>query len=72
MKLSELPIGKSATLYRLEDNPLTHKLITMGFLEGRSIRIIRKSLLGSSFYVQVGNHHIALRKEELDFVEVTI
>ena len=40
------------------------KLISMGFLPGNQLQLIRKAPFGGAFYVKSGSYVIALREKE--------
>ncbi len=70
MRLSEVNIGRKVKIVSIDENILTHKLMTLGFLENTTLTIIRKSPFGGSFYVRVENQYVALRKTELESIKV--
>lgn len=70
MRLSEVKIGQKVKIVSIEENILTHKLMTLGFLEHTALTVIRKSLFGGSFYIKVENQYVALRTEELASITV--
>lgn len=56
--------GHPCTVAFYNDARIASKLLTMGLLPGDPLTLIRKSLLGSTFYVQSDRSFFALRKEE--------
>jgi Fe2+ transport system protein FeoA len=69
--LSQLAIGESAMIVQVKDMQLGCKLITMGFVPGNSVYIVRKTPFGHALYIKSGTHSIALRKSEAQNIEVS-
>jgi Fe2+ transport system protein FeoA len=70
MKLSEVPIGMHVRIDYIEENILTHKLLTLGFLKNIGLTIIRKSPFGKCYYVRIEDDYVALRAAELESIYV--
>ncbi len=63
--LSRISIGERGVVMSFTDNVLGNKLMSMGLLPGSSVKLIRKTPLGSTFYVKVNDQfYLALRKQE--------
>ena len=56
--------GEKAVIKSLENSHLCHKLLEMGFLSGKELRLVRKAPGGCPLYLDLQGHFIALRKEE--------
>lgn len=69
--LSQLAIGESAMIVQVKDMQLGCKLITMGFVPGNSVKVVRKAPFGKTLYIKSGTHSIALRKSEAQNIEVS-
>ncbi len=64
-------IGLTYTVMSYKDTKLASKLLTMGLLPGMPITLVRKSLLGHTFFVQNQHNFLALRLEEAASIMVT-
>ena len=62
--LSQLKVGLSAKILRIEDPEIKRKLVSLGFIEDRKLKLIRKAPLGGAYYVEINAHLYALRKQE--------
>lgn len=60
--------GESSVIFSLTDSPLTPKLMEMGFLPGKEVRLVRKAPGGSPLYFDLNGHYVALRKEEANSI----
>jgi ferrous iron transport protein A len=56
--------GEEGKIKSLTESAVSAKLLELGFLPGKTIRLIRKAPGGSPLYFAVNGHYIALRKEE--------
>lgn len=56
--------GEKGTIKSLAESSISPKLLEMGFLPGKEIRLVRKAPGGSPLYIDLHGHFIALRKEE--------
>lgn len=46
------------------DEQLAVKMMSMGILPGRTLRLIRKASFGDTYYIQIDNRAMAIRKKE--------
>lgn len=73
MKLSELEIGKQATVEKIELKPSEKgRLFTLGIAKGAVITVERYSALKSSLLARVGAVRVIMRTELADNIEVSI
>ena len=56
--------GEKSIIKSLTDSPFSPKLLEMGFLPGKQIRLIRKAPGGSPLYFDLSGQYVALRIEE--------
>ena len=54
------------TIKGYRDKQVARKLVSMGILPGMTMKIVRISPFGRSFYIKVGNQIVAMRKDEYD------
>lgn len=71
IKLSQLPVGASATVRELpKAGTATLRLREMGVLPGTAITLIRTAPLGDPLEIKVRGYHLTLRKTEAEHVLV--
>jgi ferrous iron transport protein A len=61
---SQLNYGEEGVIKNLQENSVSLKLLELGCLPGKSIRMMRKAPAGHSIYFKVGSQNLALRLEE--------
>jgi ferrous iron transport protein A len=61
---TQLSFGEQGVIDHLSHSPISLKLLEMGCLPGKSIRVLRAAPLGSPLYMEVGSQCLALREEE--------
>ena len=64
MTLDQAKIGTSAKVVSFVESKIASRLMSMGIVPGISVSIIRKSLMGSTYFLQFPQLTLALRKEE--------
>ena len=64
LRLSDLEIGKAATLDGFSISLLHKKMLSMGVSPGQSIAVIRKLPLKGNLYVKINGRNLAFRHEE--------
>ena len=73
-KLSQLNIGETANVYKInmnKDEELAIRLIHLGFLENEEVSIIKKTPFTSdALLIAIRGCQIALTKKEADLIEV--
>ncbi|MTI32562.1 ferrous iron transport protein B [Xanthovirga aplysinae] len=71
MKLSELEIGESAVISRVEGNGAFRKRLTeMGFIKGKDVFVVKKAPLKDPIEYQIMDYKVSLRKTEADLIEI--
>jgi Fe2+ transport system protein FeoA len=68
----QLPPHTEGIIIEVKDEGLYRKLLSMGLTIGLPISIIRKTAMAKSYYVQIGNSLLAVRKNELDSITVNV
>ena len=58
------------TVYAIRDSKMKGRLISLGIIKGKPIRILRSTAFGGAYYVLVDRHSFGMRKEELDQILV--
>ena len=73
MRLNELNIGDKAVITKIyAKEPLKSKLLSMGFVKGEKIKLLKHTMAKNTFDVEVANTNIALREEEAKEIEVEV
>jgi ferrous iron transport protein A len=71
MKLSELPIGASATVREFPKTGSTFvRLREMGLLTGTRVTLVRTAPLGDPLEIKLRGYHLSLRRAEAELIEV--
>ena len=70
-KLSQLNCGESGVILQiLGDQKTKQRLLQLGFTSGQIVKILAVSSLKKSFLISVRSYTLAIRKSNLDCVEV--
>jgi len=77
ISLSHLDCGKTAIINQIitgiHGEALTTRFQSLGLVSGKKVKVIRKSWLGGTLHVKVGNTTaIALRPREADLILVDV
>jgi len=71
MRLNELNIGDEAVITKIHaKEPLKSKLLSMGFVKGEKVKVLKHTLAKNTFDIEVANTNVALREEETREIEV--
>ncbi len=71
MRLRECREGVTAEVLRLEgEKALRRRLMEMGFLPGRRLKVIRNAPLRDPMEIEIMGYLLAIRKEEAGYVLV--
>ena len=71
MRLSELNIGDKAIIKKIyAKEPLKSKLLSMGFIRGEKVKLLKHTLAKNTFDVDINGVNVALREEEAREIEV--
>ena len=62
--LSNLKDGEKGTIRHFTNDHIASKLLSMGVLPGKSIRLVRRLPFGGGIYIKIENQSIALREDE--------
>lgn len=72
LTLDQIPMNTEVFIKQVKQTTYACTLLTMGMLPDVKVRILRKSPIGQSMYVKVGNNFVAMRKSECESIIVTI
>ncbi len=73
MTLRECPEGSRARIVSLEaSGALKRRLLEMGFVPGRSLRVVRNAPLRDPMEVEVMGYHLAVRKDDAFHILVVL
>lgn len=62
--LDQVKIGTPSIVKSFSESKIASRLMSMGIIPGISVSIIRKSFMGSTYFLQFPQLTLALRKEE--------
>ncbi|HIK44162.1 MAG TPA: ferrous iron transport protein A [Leptolyngbyaceae cyanobacterium M65_K2018_010] len=69
--LSALRPGHSATIAHLDTDPGLHqRLLALGFRQGRSVKMLRKSRFAGPVHVRVGTTEVMMRRREAHNIHI--
>jgi len=68
--LSAIRLGQLVTVSKIKDSLLKPKLMEMGLIEGKSIKILFKAPFGDPIAIDVQGYVLSLRLDEAALVEV--
>ena len=71
-KLSDISNGQSVIVSDIEASDLRVKLMEMGLVEGKSLRVLYRAPFGDPMAVDVEGYILSLRTEEARLVDVEI
>lgn len=62
--LSDLPVGRSGRIFKIEPCPSEERLKELGFTAGSKVAVLHKNIGGSACAYYIKGAVIALRKDE--------
>lgn len=71
-KLANLKVGEVGVVHDFTDDHIASKLLSMGVLPGKSVQLIRRTMIGGSLYIKVAEHSFAIRDEEAQNIVLLI
>ena len=66
--ICNLKEGEKGVIVSYNNDKIAGKLLSMGVLPGKTLRLIRRSLFGGGLYLKMEDHIIALRKDEANHI----
>lgn len=70
MTIAELEIGQCALISDLAIDNIPLKLLEMGCLPGKQVRLIQRAPLKDPLYIKVNGSHLAIRVETAEQIEI--
>jgi Fe2+ transport system protein FeoA len=70
--LSQMPIGECGVIRSIKKDPLRIRIMEMGMMPGKKIKVLSKSLFKDPIYVSLEHFSIALRENEASLIEIRI
>ena len=68
--LSQLPLGKSATIVSVNEDFLSLKLMEMGCIPGEIVRISKVAPMGDPITISIANYSLSMRRKEAESILV--
>lgn len=68
--LAEIPNGTEVTVSEVSQSLLKVKLMEMGVIKGRVLKVLYRAPLGDPIAIDVDGYVLSLRKDEAQLVEV--
>ncbi len=72
VSLSNIPNGQSAIVCSIEQSSLKVKLMEMGLVEGKQLRVLFRAPLGDPIAIDVEGYVLSLRVDEADLIAVKL
>ena len=69
--LDKLKPGETGTISGLQNSELTLKLLEMGLLPGKTVRLSFRAPLGDPIAVELPDYSLSLRLDEARYVEIS-
>lgn len=70
ISIDQLPVGSSATVMELSNDSLSLKLMEMGLIPGKILKVMKRASYGDPIAIRYGDTTLALRKNEAQKVMV--
>ena len=68
--LSSVPFDQPCIITNVLDSPIKSKLLEMGLVEGKELKVLFKAPFGDPIAVSVGDYVLSLRLDEANLIEV--
>jgi len=72
VSLSEVPVGFFATIKSVHNSPAGARLISLGFIPGASVKVVRAAPLGDPRVYNIMDKLITLRNDDANLIEVLL
>lgn len=70
--LSNLKVGTCGTIRQFTDDHMASKMLSMGILPGKALKLIRRAPFGGGLYIKVEDNNIAVRDIEAQNILIEI
>jgi ferrous iron transport protein A len=70
--LSSLKVGACGTIRQFTDDHMASKMLSMGILPGKALKLVRRIPFGGGLYIKVEDNNIAVRDIEAQNILIEI
>lgn len=70
--LSSLKVGTCGKVSQFTDDRMASKMLSMGILPGKTLKLIRRAPFGGGLYIKVEDNNIAVRDIEAQNILIEI
>ena len=70
--LSKIKNGETVTVRQIEESSLKVKLMEMGLIEGKELRVLYRAPFGDPMAIDVDGYVLSLRNDEADLISVDL
>ncbi len=68
---SDLKEGETGMILSYGNDRIAGKLLSMGFIPGKTLRLVRKSPFGGGLYLKMEENVIAVRENEASYILIS-
>lgn len=70
--LANLKVGTSGKISQFTDDQMASKMLSMGILPGKVLKLIRRAPFGGGLYIKVEDNNMAVRDSEAQNILIEI
>lgn len=70
--IADMSVGQSAVIHHIDVSNYSTRMLTMGLIPGKVIKILRKQPWNGSIYLELDNHFLGIRKEEAGLIKIDL
>ncbi|MFA6851292.1 MAG: FeoA family protein, partial [Selenomonadaceae bacterium] len=72
MTLKDAKLGMTVKIERLEESGLKERLMSMGFIKGTLVKVLRSAPLGDPMAVSLRSYNLSLRLADAEKIKVSL
>jgi Fe2+ transport system protein FeoA len=68
--IADMSVGQSAIIHHIDVSNYSTRMLTMGLIPGKIIKILRMQPWNGSIYLELDKHFLGIRREEASLIKI--
>ena len=70
--IADMLVGQSAVVREIDLSNYSTRMVSMGLLPGKTIKLLRKQPFNGSIYLELNHHFLGIRIEEAKLIKIDL
>jgi len=68
--IADMEVGQTAIIREIDLSKFSTRMLAMGLVPGKEVKLVRKQPWDGSYYLNISNHFIGIRDNEAKLIKI--